>query len=239
MTCDSIHEKIPQLIRRELTGFDRVPIINHLHQCSECLKEYRNFLKMYYSIDWEIVSSPVPLPALDVYNPTPEPIQHGHPGFRFFRTRSFYATAAVLILIISVSLLILNTEPSPKVNSVQNQTAPPGKANTIPSGTSGTGFKDIVTTGQISAILDQQTVPVYFLEQQLLALQNRGIDSFHISQVLSLQFLKESSGFEEIGTKSIPVSGCLDKLKNIRRYKSQLTFSELVSFVNTITDGGV
>jgi len=236
MMCESIQEVIPQLIRRELNGYDRIAVINHLQQCPECLTEYKNYLNMYYTIDWEVVTKAMPSLSLDLSKSHTGPIQKSTGGYRFFRTKSFYTAAALLILGISVLLTMSKTDQTQKANTVQNPSIRPGLTETR---TLKTEAREYITSRQINTIFSQKKVPVSFLEQHLLALQNKGIDRFTISQVLTRVSLKNSSGFQDIGHKSLPVMDCLNKIQAVKKYKSQLTFSELVSFVNTIENGGV
>ena len=55
MKCEIVKNKIPELIRRELQGIDRIDIIKHIKECKDCKNEYLLYLKMFYTIDLEIV----------------------------------------------------------------------------------------------------------------------------------------------------------------------------------------
>ncbi len=97
MSCDQIRENIPGLVRRELSGFERIPVLDHLQHCQDCRAEYKQYLQVFYSIDLEIASAPPLILPVNVLTPVNQQmIKGGIPGI--FRSRIFYVAAAILIL---------------------------------------------------------------------------------------------------------------------------------------------
>ena len=224
MTCDQIRENIPGLVRRELSGFERIPVLDHLQHCQDCRAEYKQYLKIFYSIDLEIASaSPLTLPVnvMTPVNRLPE-IKGGIPAI--FRSRNFYVAAAILIAGITLisyfsKVPILNRQDRPdSVESVRI---------------------DISRTGsRIDAMLAENKIPLTFIEKQLLFLQKKGIENFKLQQSGLPADLTASGLISPIYDSSVPVGNCLEKIQSIKKYKSYLTISELISFLNNLEKQG-
>jgi hypothetical protein len=225
MTCEQIRENIPGLVRRELSGFERIPLLEHLQHCQDCRAEYKQYLKVFYSIDLEIASPPPFTLPVNVMTPVNrvQKIKGGIPDI--FRSRFFYGAAAILILglaVISYLIKVPILNPQFKPDSVESIRI------------------DISRTGsRIDAMLAENKIPLAFIEKQLLFLQKKGIENFKLQQSGLPADLSASRLFSPIYDTPVPVDDCLEKVQSIKKYKSYLTIPELVSFLNDLEKQGV
>jgi hypothetical protein len=91
---------------------------------------------------------------------------------------------------------------------------------------------------RIAAMLTEDRIPLNFIENQLLDLQKNGISYFKFHRP-ALPVTAHGSGlFSAIYNKSLPVDNCLKKVQSAKKYKSYLTVSELISFLNIIQKQG-
>ena len=231
MTCKEIRENIPALIRRELSGYVRIPIINHLQECDACKNEYKQYLKIFYSIDMELISKPmatVSVGSLQNLVQEQDSIQkHKELSWK----KILYAAAAIIILGMILSgyyyyrqapdkyshsfLVHFGYNNNPEFGSVYLNSDP-----------------------RITAMLTKDRISLNFIENQLLDMQKNGISYFKFNR-LTLPVAAQGSGlFSAIYNKSLPVDNCLQKVQSAKKYKSYLTVSELISFLNIIQKQG-
>ena len=55
MSCSNVQEQIPGMVRHEITGQERIVLINHIQTCAACRDEYLTYLKIFYTLDKETV----------------------------------------------------------------------------------------------------------------------------------------------------------------------------------------
>jgi Putative zinc-finger len=231
MTCDQNREKIPGLVRRELSGFERIPVLDHLQHCPDCQAEYKQYLKIFYSIDLEIVSPPPLTLPVNVLAPATQAhkIKSGFPDI--LSSRSFYVAAAILILGIALIGYLV------KVFSPDQQYRP-GSTESVRIDISQTGSLAGNIDSKIETMIAEDRISVNFIENQLLFLQKKGIENFKLQQSGSAADLSAAGPISPIYDKSVPVNNCLEKVKSIKKYKSYFTISELVTFLNNLEKQG-
>ncbi len=91
---------------------------------------------------------------------------------------------------------------------------------------------------RIEAMLADNKIPLAFIEKQLLFLQKKGIGNFKLEQSGLPTDLSASGLISPIYDTSVPVDNCLEKIQSIKKYKTYLTISELISFLNNLEKQG-
>jgi hypothetical protein len=231
MTCEQVSEYIPALVRRELSGYMRIPVLTHLRQCPGCQAEYRDYLKMFYTIDLEILSNP-PVIQPDDHTYLAEYRQPSATGRRnMFRFRYWYLTAAVLTCAaISVFVLFYLFADKGEWSGDKNLTAAEAQLFT--------GSDFLISDPQLQSMLAHDSIPVGFLEKQLMLLQQRGISSFRFQPVASPKIGVQIFALTSLQNTPLSVAVCLNKVRSIKKYKSNLTIPELVLFLGAIEKQG-
>jgi hypothetical protein len=231
MTCKQVKENIPSLVRRELSGYARVPVMHHLQGCNECKDEYKQYLKIFYSIDLELLSRPiltVPVAAMLQTVQQHEPVPN---VLHLFSTKVFYIAAAIVIMGIVLigyySAMIIPDQKSllhPPLSEQISQLEP----GPVPS----------LLNSRISAMVDADRISLTFIEDQLRYMQKRGIARFNFNTHSLPLVLYKSEVLAPMYDKSVSIANCLQMIQTVKKYKSYLTLSELVSFLYNLEKQG-
>src|SRR5210317_1976566 len=99
MKCEETKSKISFLPKGELLFDERQKVLNHLHSCSHCNKEYQDYLRMFYLIDKQADIN-IPNNILeDFSNGIMNQVKNSNKTKYRINKMIWYAAAAVLIFI--------------------------------------------------------------------------------------------------------------------------------------------
>ena len=188
---------------------------------------------MYYTIDLEIVSKPVFTVPVYTLLPSDQGQQITAKSSPEFKKRIFYVAAAFIILGISLTAYFYNVQINER--KFLPLSAESGQGNDVQT-TSTPMNPDI--DPQFDTILAADQISLSFIENQLLLLHKKGIENFILQQSILPAPFSTAEVFVPLYNKNIPVADCLEKIQAIKKYKSYLTISELVSFLNILEKQG-
>jgi hypothetical protein len=188
---------------------------------------------MYYTIDLEIVSKPVFSTPVDVLPGSSNQAQKIPARKRpVFKNWAWYAAAALIILVVS----LLGYFYSMRTTERKILT---GSAESVQSKDYQTSPTPLNIDTRLKTMPAADKISLNFIENQLLLLHKKGIENFTLYQSTFPSAAFAAETFAPLYNKSVPVDNCLEKVQSIKKYKSYLTISELVSFLSILEKQGV
>jgi hypothetical protein len=176
MNCDILKNKIPQLLRKEVSSEERLDIINHVRGCTACRDEYKIYLRIFYNLDMKLVERP-PKQVMLKLN---EGIQA-----RIYLTKNNYILSrfkwllypAAAILFVLVFLVLFITPDQSKINKENSQESLTEKLLTEEWDV----LESVLSNRYQMADISNERIPISLLLKKLVFLQEQGIYKIKIS----------------------------------------------------------
>ncbi|MFC2088218.1 hypothetical protein ACFLSX_01325 [Calditrichota bacterium] len=206
MTCDKIKSQLSFIPRGELAYDDRVLILNHLYNCTQCNNEYQQYLRMFFLID-KYQHTSVPPSILDGFsNQVVEKVENNK--FKEVKSKYILLYAAAAILLVAI---FFNPFTQNKFITLDESMT---KESTI---------SELIAKEKWEAALEKLTideVPEELISISFLLSKFSNIDIELANHKLTANFGNNTKEFNEL----------IQMLINYQRYKHNISTTEISNF---------
>jgi len=241
MTCEQIIDKIPLLIRREEKTQIRIQIIEHLRSCTDCREEYLSQLKLFYTLDKELVSEKPSLDKTSFRNSIEDKILKTNKNKIRSKHLWYYISAAAVLLCFFVIFPYLSEKDS------DNIAEKPQGENVIQTALIDEDWVKLNHLLTDSTVLQKhadESIPLPLLIDKLERLQNQGIHSIDYIDLFNHANEVDIKNDQELilvknESKQIYVNDLVQNLEQVKSFKNEITLEEISSFLEAQKEGEV
>ena len=213
MSCDDVLSNIPAIIRREIESGDRIIYIDHLKDCLDCRTEYLKYLKIFYTLEQQVVQPEPQLNDIEldiqhmIDSPTPRYMKYWWP-----------VAASLIVILLSTIIMISIRSDNQKPDVVQKNNLRQQLLDEKLMQLS----KVVIDPADLLQNGDQ-SIPVNILLDRLHRLEQRGINKISITDQHGTTYDKE-----------VELKYFINQLIQYRKYKSALSVREISDFLYVI-----
>jgi len=220
-----VKEKIPELVRREVGAESRIELINHLRNCSDCREEYESYLKMFYTIDREIIYEKQARKDAEYENQILQKIK-SKKSFDFKKRNRWVSLAAAAIILVTF-FTFYYSDTNISIRQHKNFTVLSALTDE-----DWIALDYILNDLKILNDLSNEPIPVALLIEKLQKLQKQGIQKVSLGKML--YFENDASG----ELRKISLQEIISSLQKVERLRGQVTLLEISKYISNPEKGG-